>query len=137
MTMARAFQRTSERMRRSMNRSPGMRASWVTGMVLRYGRGDRVGQLGTTAGGQLAHAGHQVVGAVFAFAIEDGFEGVEPFLGFDGIEGSVRLAPGRKGFQNRLPDIDGRACGRPQRILCLSGRGCCGPARTGVSRLRL
>ncbi len=36
-TMARAFQRTIERMRRSMNRSPGMRASWVTGMVLRYG----------------------------------------------------------------------------------------------------
>ncbi|MNF43135.1 hypothetical protein D3C84_242080 [compost metagenome] len=36
-TVARAFQRISERMRRSMNRSPGMRASWVTGMVLRYG----------------------------------------------------------------------------------------------------
>ncbi|MNN24233.1 hypothetical protein D3C81_1376590 [compost metagenome] len=36
-TMASAFQRTSERMRRSMNRSPGMRASCVTGMVLRYG----------------------------------------------------------------------------------------------------
>ena len=36
-TVARAFQRTSERIRRSMNRSPGMRASWVTGMVLRYG----------------------------------------------------------------------------------------------------
>ncbi|MDT4890596.1 hypothetical protein FQZ97_1274560 [compost metagenome] len=36
-TMARAFQRTIERMRRSMNRSPGMRASWVTGMLLRYG----------------------------------------------------------------------------------------------------
>ncbi len=35
MTVANAFQRTSERMRRSMNRSPGMRASWAEGMLLR------------------------------------------------------------------------------------------------------
>ncbi len=36
-TMASAFQRISERMRRSMNRSPGMNASRVGGMVFRYG----------------------------------------------------------------------------------------------------
>src|SRR5690606_13353889 len=32
-----AFQRIRERIRRSMNRSPGIRDSWVTGMVLRKG----------------------------------------------------------------------------------------------------
>ncbi|MCY1297382.1 hypothetical protein D9M70_468190 [compost metagenome] len=50
------------------------------------GRGDRIGQLGTGTGGQLAHAGHQIVGALLTFAVEDGLEGVQPFLGFDGIE---------------------------------------------------
>ena len=35
MTIAIAFQRISERMRRSMNRSPGMRASRVGGIVFR------------------------------------------------------------------------------------------------------
>ena len=50
------------------------------------GRGDRIGQLRTAAAGQLAHAGQQVVGTVFALLVEDGLEGVQPFLGFDGIE---------------------------------------------------
>ena len=36
-TIASAFQRTRERIRRSMNKSPGIFASRVTGMVLRYG----------------------------------------------------------------------------------------------------
>ncbi|MDT4852669.1 hypothetical protein FQZ97_869090 [compost metagenome] len=49
-------------------------------------RGDGVWQLGTAAGGQLAHAGQQVVRAVFAFVLEDGLQGIQPFLGFDGIE---------------------------------------------------
>jgi hypothetical protein len=34
-TMARAFQRISERMRRSMKRSPGITASRLEGMVFR------------------------------------------------------------------------------------------------------
>ncbi|MNO93418.1 hypothetical protein D3C76_850190 [compost metagenome] len=59
-------------------------------------RGDRVRQLGTGTGGQLAHAGHQVVGAVFTFAIEDGFQRVQPFLGFDGIEVLHGLLQGGK-----------------------------------------
>ncbi|MNG17742.1 hypothetical protein D3C84_1017510 [compost metagenome] len=49
-------------------------------------RGDGVRQLGTAAGGQLAHAGQQVVRAVFALVLEDGLQGIQPFLGFDGIE---------------------------------------------------
>ncbi|MNZ81061.1 hypothetical protein D3C78_997170 [compost metagenome] len=49
-------------------------------------RGDGVGQLGAGARGLFAHAGQQVVGAAFTFTIEDGLQGVQPFLGFDGIE---------------------------------------------------
>ncbi len=49
-------------------------------------RGDGVGQLGAAACGQFAHPGHQVVSAFFTLAVEDGLEGVQPFLGFDGIE---------------------------------------------------
>ncbi|CAM5567776.1 hypothetical protein SSTU70S_04034 [Stutzerimonas stutzeri] len=59
-------------------------------------RGDRVGQLGTTAGGQLAHPGHQVMGALLALAVEDGLQGVQPFLGFDGIETLHGLLQGGK-----------------------------------------
>ena len=36
-TIASAFQRINERMRRSMKRSPGMNASLLAGIVLRYG----------------------------------------------------------------------------------------------------
>ncbi len=49
-------------------------------------RGDAVGQRSTATCGQFAHPGHQVVSAVFTLAVEDGLEGVQPFLGFDGIE---------------------------------------------------
>ncbi|MCY1396850.1 hypothetical protein D9M71_118350 [compost metagenome] len=49
-------------------------------------RGDGVGQLRAAAGGQLAHAGQQVVRAVFTFVLKYGFQGIQPFLGFDGIE---------------------------------------------------
>src|SRR3990167_4018740 len=59
-------------------------------------RGDRIGQLGTTAGGQFAQAGHQVMRAVFAFLVENGLKGVQPFLGFDGIEVLHGLLQGGK-----------------------------------------
>ncbi len=49
-------------------------------------RGDAVGQGGAATCGQFTHPGHQVVSAVFTLAVEDGLEGVQPFLGFDGIE---------------------------------------------------
>ncbi|MNJ37773.1 hypothetical protein D3C77_326050 [compost metagenome] len=49
-------------------------------------RGDGVWQLGATTGGQLAHTGHQIVSAVFAFFVENRLQGVQPFLGFDGIK---------------------------------------------------
>lgn len=60
------------------------------------GRGDRVGQLGAATAGQLAHAGHQVMSAVFTFAVEYGLQGVQPFLGFDGIEVLHGLLQGGK-----------------------------------------
>ena len=49
-------------------------------------RGNGIRQLRTGAGSELTHTGHQVVSAVFAFFVENRFQGVQPFLGFDGIE---------------------------------------------------
>ena len=49
-------------------------------------RGDGVGQLRAAAGGELTHAGHQIVSAIFTFTVDDRFKRVQPFLGFDGIE---------------------------------------------------
>ncbi|RMP03941.1 hypothetical protein ALQ30_05663 [Pseudomonas syringae pv. persicae] len=59
-------------------------------------RSDGVRQLRTTTGGQLAQTGHQVVSAVFAFFVENRFQGVQPFLGFDGIEVLHGLLQGGK-----------------------------------------
>lgn len=59
-------------------------------------RGDCVRQLRATTGGQLAHTGHQVVSAVFAFFVEDRLQGIQPFLGFDGIEVLHGLLQGGK-----------------------------------------
>ncbi|MNM83557.1 hypothetical protein D3C81_956200 [compost metagenome] len=59
-------------------------------------RGDGIWQLRATTGGQLAHTGHQVVSAVFAFFVENRLQGVQPFLGFDGIEVLHGLLQGGK-----------------------------------------
>ncbi|MNO58461.1 hypothetical protein D3C76_490200 [compost metagenome] len=59
-------------------------------------RGDRIRQLGATTGGQLAHTGHQVMSAVFAFFVEDRLQGIQPFLGFDWIEVLHGLLQGGK-----------------------------------------
>ncbi|MDT4845168.1 hypothetical protein FQZ97_791470 [compost metagenome] len=59
-------------------------------------RGDGVGQLGATAGGQLAQAGHQVMRTIVTLAVEDGFQRVQPFLGFDGIDVLHGLLQGGK-----------------------------------------
>ncbi|MNG04545.1 hypothetical protein D3C84_876810 [compost metagenome] len=59
-------------------------------------RGNGVRQLGAAAGGQLTHAGQQVMRAVFAFFVEYGLQGIQPFLGFDGIEVLHGLLQGGK-----------------------------------------
>ncbi|MCY1343658.1 hypothetical protein D9M71_497130 [compost metagenome] len=64
------------------------------GVAVRGGGG--VGQLRAAAGSQLTHAGQQVVRAVFAFFVEYGLQGIQPFLGFDGIEVLHGLLQGGK-----------------------------------------
>ncbi|MNZ88474.1 hypothetical protein D3C78_1073680 [compost metagenome] len=59
-------------------------------------RGDGVRQLRTAAGRQFTHTGHQIVSTVFAFFVENRFQGVQPFLGFDGIEVLHGLLQGGK-----------------------------------------
>ena len=59
-------------------------------------RGDGVRQLRTAAGREFAHTGHQIVSTVFAFFVENRFQGVQPFLGFDGIEVLHGLLQGGK-----------------------------------------
>ena len=83
-------------------------------------RGDGVGQLRTAAGCEFTHTGHQVVSTVFAFFVENRFQGVQPFLGFDGIEvlhgllqggkatriGCLKFATGLVGRRHKF--LDGR-----------------------------
>ena len=76
-------------------------------------RGDGIWQLRTTTGCQLAHTGHQVVSAVFAFFVENRLQGVQPFLGFDGIEVLHGLLQGGKatrigGLSFLAPGLVGR-----------------------------
>ena len=59
-------------------------------------RGDGVRELRTGACSELTHTGHQVVSAFFAFFVENRFQGVQPFLGFDGIEVLHGLLQGGK-----------------------------------------